>query len=263
MKLSTLFTVLLTLLVVGCKHIPEALPELPPKPDAGGLPNAEYQLDKATAERLSKLASSVGVAYFLAQKNLESSNNNVVISELRLAKALVGQAERKDWEDAKKRIEVALGGGDLTAIYAKEQTEAQALKSKLADADKKYEEAKTKAKAEYDAKLQEREQIIKREQEMRRLEADEARKDKFTYLGGLIMLAGVLWFIFGNKLQGIEAVVAGFAVSSIGFIWGSPYFPYAVGLMLLLVVVKVAILMFKKKAVVCDIPVVTNQQEDK
>jgi hypothetical protein len=263
MRLLPVFTVLFTLLVAGCSTTEKKpLPPLPEPATTAGLAVAEKELDKATAERLSKVSASVGMSYILAQKNPQSLSNDVLLSELKLAKTLTGKAEEQDWVTVKKRVESALGGGDLSKLYEKEQAEASALRSKLKEADAKYESEKAKKQAEFDAKLLEREQEIKREQEMRRIEALEARKDKFMWLGGLICLAGAVMFVFASKQDGIEAFVAGVAIASIGQIWDSPYFPYAIGSMLLVAVVKVGIIVFKKKREqkVAD-PKVDNQTE--
>lgn len=252
-KLSPLFTGLFTaLLLTGCSlwsgKTDKPLPPLPEPATTTGLAGAEKELDKATAERLSKVSASVGMSYVLAQKNPTSLSNDVLLSELKLAKTLTGKAEEQDWVTVKKRVESALGGGDLSKLYEKEQAEASALRNKLKDADAKYEAEKAKKQAEFDAKLLEREQEIKREKELRALEKEEARKDKFMWLGGGICLIAALMFVFGSKKDAIEAFIAGVAIASIGQIWGSPYFPYAIGVMLLLVVVKaVQLLFFSKK----------------
>ena len=237
----------LLFILTGCKTAPKPLPPLPEPATNTGLANAEKELDKASEERLSKIAAGVGASYILAEKNPPSTNNSVLLAELKLAKTLAGRAKDEDWVTVKKRVEAATGGGDLGKLYEKEQAEAAALRSKLKEADAKYEAEKAKKQAEFDAKLLEREQEIKREQEMRRVEALEARKDKFMWLGGLVCLAGAAMFVFASKQDGIEAFVAGVAIASIGQIWDSPYFPWAIGAMLALAVVKVAMLLFRRK----------------
>jgi hypothetical protein len=237
----------LLFILTGCKTAPKPLTPLPEPATNAGLANAEKELDAASESRLSKIAAGVGASYLLAEKNSPSTSNSVLLAELKLAKTLAGRAKDEDWVTIKKRVESALGGGDLGKLYEKEQADAAALRSKLKEADAKYEAEKAKKQAEFDAKLLEREQEIKREQEMRRVEALEARKDKFMWLGGLICLAGALMFVFASKQDGIEALIAGVAIASIGQIWDSPYFPYAIGGMLLLAVVKVGFLLFKKR----------------
>ncbi len=251
-RLFTWFTGLLTItvLMTGCalwKGKKEELPPLPQPATTPGLANAESELDKATAERLSKAAASVGVAHVLAEKNPPSLNNDVLKSELKLAKTLVGRSEDKDWEAAKKRSEAALGGKPIEEAYKAEQAEATALRKKLQEADAKYEQEKAKKQAEFDAKLKEREQALAQEKELRRLEAEEARKDKFFYMGGLVCLAGVGMFIFGSKPMGLQLFAAGAAVSSLPFVWDSPYFIYIVGAFALLGLIGVARVVFRKK----------------
>lgn len=250
-RLSTLFTGLLTaLLLTGCSLWPDKKVELPPLPQPAttdSLSGAEKELDKATAERLSKAAASVGVAHVLAGKNPPSQNNDVLKAELGLAKTLVGRAEDKDWEAAKKRSEAALGGKPLDEAYKAEKEAAEALRNKLKEADAKYEAEKAKKQAEFDAKLKEREQALAQEKALRRLEAEEARKDKFLYMGGLVCLAGVAMFVFGSKAMGLQLLAAGAAVSSLPFVWDSPYFIYIVGAFSLLGLIAVARVVFRKK----------------
>jgi hypothetical protein len=249
MRYALLF---LLIVLTGCKTTPKPLPPLPEPATTTGLSNAEKELDKATEDRLSKVSAGVGISYVLAQKNPPSKNNEVLLAELKLAKTLTGRANEQDWVTIKKRVESALGGGDIGKLYEKEQAEAGALRTKLKEADAKYEAEKAKKQAEFDAKLLEREQEIKREQELRRAEALEARKDKFMWLGGLVCLAGALMFVFASKQDGIEAFVAGVAIASIGQIWESPYFAWAIGGMLLFGLLKVGFLLFKKnKGLTC------------
>ena len=239
--------IFLLLVLTGCKTAPKSLTPLPEPATNAGLANAEKELDDASESRLSKIAAGVGVSYILAEKNPPSTNNSVLLAELKLAKTLAGRARDEDWVTVKKRVEVASGGGDLGKLYEKEQADATSLRQKLKDADAKYETEKAKKQAEFNAKLLERDQEIERERRMRVLEAEEARKDKFIWLGGLICFAGSLMFVFASKQDGVEAFVAGVAIASIGQIWSSPYFPWAIGAMLALAVVKVGIVLFQKR----------------
>ena len=259
----TLFTGLLTALVLltGCSLF-DGKKELPPLPEpatTNGLAGAEKDLDKATAERLSKAAAAVGMANVLVDKEPASKNQEVLKSEIKLAKTLVGKAEEADWQAAQKRAQAALGGQPIADAYGKEQAEALALRVKLKEADAKYEAEKAKKQAEFEAKLQEREQALAQEKALRVLEAEEARKDKFLYLGGLVCLAGVACFIFGPKVIGLQLLGAGFALSSFPFIWGTPYFPYIVGTFALLGAIGVARVVFRKKpTLACE-----NQPDNK
>lgn len=248
----TLFTGLFTILaIVGCKTT-EELPPLPEPATNNSLSSAEKDLDKATAERLSKVSASVGMSYVLAAKNPQSPINDVLISELKLAKTLVGKAEEKDWVTTKTRVEKVLGGTPIADAYKKEQEEAVALRIKLKEADEKYEAEKAKKQAEFNAKLKEREQALEQEKELRRIDAEEARKDKFLYLGGLISVAGIAMFIFGSKTMGLQLFASGVAVSSLPFVWDSPYFIYIVGAFALLGLIAVARVVFKKKTPPCE-----------
>jgi len=262
-RLLTLFTTLLTvLLLTGCSLFSKKTDELPPLPEPAttvGLSVAEKDLDKATQDRLSKVAASVGISYILSLKPQDEKTNLVLQSELQLAKTLTGHADPIDWALTRKRVEAVLGGMPIADAYKKEQEEATALKKKLSDADAKYEAEKAKKQAEFNAKLLEREQALAQEKALRLLEAEEARKDKFIYLGGLICLAGVASIIFGSKVIGLQLLGAGFALSSFPFIWGTPYFPYIVGTFALLGAIGVARVVFRKKpTLACE-----NQPEEK
>jgi hypothetical protein len=83
------------------------------------------------------------------------------------------------------------------------------------------------------------------------------------WLGGLICLAASLMFVFGSKKDAIEAFIAGVSIASIGQIWGSPYFPYAIGVMLLLVVVKAVQLLFFSRKKTCVVAEPQDQTVDK
>lgn len=250
-RLLTLLTGLFTVLLLsGCSIFGDKKAELPPLPEPAtntGLAGAEKELDKATAERLSKVSASVGMSYVLATNNPKTPNNDVLISELKLAKTLVGKAEEKDWSVTKARVESVLKGKPIEDAYKKEQEEAVALRVKLKEADSKYEAEKAKKQAEYESKLKEREQALEQEKELRRLDAEEARKDKFLYLGGLISVAGIAMFIFGSKVMGLQLFASGVAVSSLPFVWDSPYFIYIVGAFALLGLIAVARVVFRKK----------------
>ena len=246
-KLFTLFTVLFTgLMLTGCSLMKKELPPLPEPATNNALTNAEKELDKATAERLSKAAAAIGMANVLVDKEPASKNQEVLKSEIKLAKTLVGKAEIVDWEAAQKRASAALGGQPIADAYGKEQAEAVSLRVKLKEADAKYEEEKAKKQAEFNAKLLEREQALAQEKALRAQESEEARKDKFLYLGGLVCLAGLACFIFGPKVVGAQVFLGGIVLSSIPTIWGSPYFPYIVGAIALVVVVAVLFSVFRK-----------------
>ena len=250
-RLFTQLTVLFTaLLLAGCSLFSKKQTEIPPLPEpatTAGLSAAEKDLDKATQDRLSKVAASVGISYILSQKPQDEQTNLVLQNELKLAKTLTGRAEEIDWALTRKRVEAVLGGMPVADAYKKEQEEAAALKKKLSDADAKYEAEKAKKQAEFNAKLLEREQALAQEKALRAQEAEEARKDKFLYLGGFICLAGVGCIVFGPKLIGLQLFAAGVAVSSIPTIWGSEYFVYVVGAFALLGLIAIARVVFRKK----------------
>jgi hypothetical protein len=151
-KLLTVFTTLFTVLILtGCSLFSKKQEEIPPLPEpatTAGLSVAEKDLDKATQDRLSKVAASVGISYILSQKQQDEKTNLVLQNELKLAKTLTGKADEIDWALTRKRVEAVLGGMPVADAYKKEQEEAAALKKKLSDADAKYEAEKAKKQAE-------------------------------------------------------------------------------------------------------------------
>ena len=224
---------LLMVVMSGCSMFSGKTEPLPEPATNNGLSNAEKELDAATAERLSKVSASIGISYVLAQNNPETLNNNILISELRLAKTLSGKSEEKDWVTVKKRVESALGGGDLAKLYEKEQAEAASLRNKLKDADAKYEAEKAKKQAEYNAKLAEKEIEIRN----RKMELEQERMaktmERFTWAGIAMLSVGLLLTIISPsailKRTGMALTVAGMLVSSIPFIGNEPWFKYAAG----------------------------------
>jgi hypothetical protein len=217
--------------VVGCKTS-TAIP-LPEPATNNGLAAAERELDDATAERLSKVSASIGISHVLAQSNPTSLNNNVLISELKLAKTLSGKADDEDWVTVKKRVEAALGGGDLTKLYEKEQAEAASLRNKLKDADAKYEAEKAKKQAEYNSKLAEKEIEIRNKEMELKQERMAKTMERFTWVGIGLLTAGILLAILAQlpliKKGGMAMVVAGTVVGAVPLIGEEPWFKYAIG----------------------------------
>lgn len=232
MRKYQLFIISFTLLLAGCFTAKKTEP-LPEPATNNGLSAAEKELDKATDERLSKVSASIGISYVLAQNNPSSLNNNVLISELRLAKTLSGKSEEKDWVTVKKRVEAALGGGDLAKLYEKEQAEAASLRNKLKDADARYEAEKAKKQAEYNAKLAEKEIEIKNRQMELEQERIAKTMERFTWAGIGMLSVGLLLTIISPsailKKVGMALTVSGMLVSSIPFIGNEPWFKYAAG----------------------------------
>jgi hypothetical protein len=224
---------LLMVVMSGCSMFSKKTEPLPEPATNNGLSNAEKELDAATAERLSKVSASIGISYVLAQNNTETLNNNVLISELRLAKTLSGKSEEKDWVTVKKRVEAALGGGDLAKLYEKEQAEAASLRNKLKDADAKYEAEKAKKQAEYNAKLAEKEIEIRN----RKMELEQERiaktMERFTWAGIGMLSVGLLLTIISPmpilKKTGMALTVTGMVIGSVPFIGEEPWFKYVAG----------------------------------
>jgi hypothetical protein len=239
-KLLTLFALLFTL--TGCK----TLTELPEPSTTDGLTVAERKLDKITAQRLSRISASVGIASKVAKSNPSTPANEFLVNELELSKILTGEPNEEDEIYANFRSDL-IATGDMEKLYKKERASAKEMVASLKEADASYEFEKAKKQAEYNAKLIERTQELEHEKNLRKIEAQEARKDKFMYLGGLILLIGVFMLYRMKFTEGLLLISSGFLISSVGFIWDSPYFSYFLGLIFLVAIAKIVWFVFIRK----------------
>lgn len=228
--------------LTGCK----TLTELPEPSTTDGLTVAERKLDKITAQRLSRISASVGVASKVAKSNPASPANDFIISELELSRILTGEPNEEDEIYSNYRSDL-IGTGETKELYKNERASAREMVASLKEADASYEFEKAKKQAEYNAKLIERTQELEHEKNLRKMEAQEARKDKFMYLGGAILLLGVFMLYRMKFTEGLLLVSSGFLISSIGFIWDSPYFSYFLGLMFAVAIAKIVWFVFIRK----------------
>lgn len=193
------------------------------------------------------MAASVGVAREVA-KTVETSEGRAIVAELGVAKSMLGMATETDYKKAQERIRMALKDDPKAlVVYEDEKAKAQELLKQLQSANSTYEQEKAKKTAEFQAALTAKHLELEREKELRRIDADEARKDKFSYLGGLILLGGIGMFVFGSKKHGLMLIGCGVGTASLGYLWGSEYFGWAIGAVLLIALIKVTLYVFSRK----------------
>ena len=193
------------------------------------------------------MAASVGVAREVA-KTVETSEGRAIVAELGVAKSMLGMATESDYKKAQERIRMALKDDPKAlTVYEDEKAKALELLKQLQSANANYEQEKAKKTAEFQAALTAKNLELEREKELRRIDADEARKDKFSYLGGLILVGGIAMFVFGNKGHGLMLMLCGVGTASLGYLWGSPYFGWFLGLVLLVAIVRLVFYVFSRK----------------
>jgi hypothetical protein len=263
-RLLTLFTKLFTAAVItvaltSCSLFndgQEKLPGLPPKVVSD---EAEKTLDDLLDDRFSKAAASVNAIKKVVSQEPDSNKKSVILAEAKIAKTLLGDATQVDENEALERVKAVLAGGSLVDSYGKYQQEAEDLKAKMKEADAAYESERAKAKAEYEAKIAERDQLLEQQKQLRRIDAEEARKDKFMLLGAALITIGILVSIFLSKHDGLLLMVGGVAVASFGWILGTPYFYWIVVTMAILGIIRGVIYLYPRKTQAVTPPATTNE----
>jgi len=236
----------LVLLLTGCLFKKsEPLPELPPKPISSPV---EQKYDELVADRFSKASASVNAIYKLVDKQPDSKDKTVIISETKIARTVLGSPTAIDEKEALDRVQSVLSGANADNTYRKFQEEAVALKEAMKVADQNYENERAKMQSEYNAKLVEREQMLAQEKALRRIDAEEARKDKFMYAGGILFIVGIAISIWVSKHDGVLLSLGGLCLASFGWVLGTPYFYWVLLAFTMLGLIKAGIFLFLQKS---------------
>lgn len=252
---TRLFTILLVLCVTSCLDKPTELPALPPKVISD---ETEKAYDNVVAERFSKASASVNAIYKVVDGQPESPLKTAVLAETKVASIVLGKPTDLDAEEALKRIQAVLGGSPALDAYKNANDEAKKLREEMKVVNQNYENERAKMKAEYDAKLAERDQQLEQEKALRRLDAEEARKDKFMYAGGILFVLGVVVSIWISKHDGILLSLGGLCLSSFGWVLGTKYFYWVLLVVALLGLIKGVIVLFFQKKIVTQNESPTN-----
>jgi hypothetical protein len=248
----------LSMVLTGCSIIggDKGSGPLPSPATNESLSGAENNLDKLTDKRMSRVAASVIVAESAVTKPEPSKADLAVAkSELKIARAMTGEPSQQDLAYAMSRSnKISTSADDLVEKILNENVaRAEALKKEIDAANNKYEQEKAKKQAEFDAKLKEKEiEIRKRQME---LEQERLAKEmeRWTWVGIGMFSIGMLLTILAPlpilKKAGMALVLTGLICGSFPIVGNEPWFKYAVGgsIGLLLVGLLVKMFLFKPK----------------
>jgi hypothetical protein len=247
------------LLLTGCVFGGSKSNPLPEPATTEGLSGAENKLDMLTDKRMSRVAASIVVAESAVTKNEPNKADLAVAkSELKIARAMTGQPSKEDLAYAVDRSKKISTGADelVEKILNENVARAEALKKEIDSANNKYEQEKIKKQAEFDAKLKEKEIEIKKRQ--MELEQERIAKDmqRWTMAGIAMFSVGLLLSILAPfpvlKKLGMALTLAGIVCGSFPLIGNEPWFKYAIGgaIGLLVVGLLAQMFLFKPKCAV-------------
>lgn len=256
----SLFALILgiSMVLTGCSllsGVKEGEP-LPAPATNEGLSGAEKNLDSLTDKRMSRVAASVIVAESAVTKPDPSKADLAVAkSELKIARAMTGEPSQQDLAYATSRSnKISTSADDLVEKILNENVaRAEALKKEIDSANSKYEQEKAKKQAEFDAKLKEKEIEIKKRQMELEQERLAKQMERWTWVGIGMFSVGMLLSILAPlpilKKAGMALILTGLICGSFPIVGNEPWFKYAVGgsIGLLLVGLLVKMFFFKPK----------------
>ena len=255
----------LLMILTGCSLMSGTKSEPLPAPATNeSLSGAENNLDKLTDKRMSRVAASVIVAESAVTKPEPSKADLAVAkSELKIARAMTGEPSQQDLAYATSRSnKISTSADDLVEKILNENVaRAEALKKEIDAANNKYEQEKAKKQAEFDAKLKEKEIEIKKRQMELEQERLAKEMERWTWVGIGMFSVGMLLSILAPlpilKKAGFALVLTGLICGSFPIIGNEPWFKYAVGgsIALLLVGLLIKMFLFKPK---CEVDKVSK-----
>jgi len=211
--------------MLGCKTTSSPLPE---PAITQGLAGAETKLDQLTDRRISRVAAAVTVASEKANGLPDSNEKTVITGERGVAKAMVGEPTPEDFAYAKKRASEYSQENYIKAVATSE-----ALRKAIDGANSKYEQEKAKKQAEYESKIAEKELEIKARKQELEQQRIQSNNEKILMAGGAAIVFGILLSVFAplSKLKqlGIALIAFGTIAAMIPFIADEPWFKYAIG----------------------------------
>ena len=242
------------MVLTGCSLIRGSSSESKPLPEqatTSGLQGAEDKLDTLTDKRISRVAASVVLAENAVSKN-EPSNSDIAVakSELKIARAMTGEPTKADLDYANARAQKMLAGSpdDAQKIVAQGIITAEALRKEIEGANSRYEQEKAKKQADFEAKLKEKEiEIQKRKME---LEQERIANDmeRWTWVGISMFTVGMLLTFLAPfpmlKKAGMALTLTGIICGSFPIIGSEPWFKYAIGGTIGLMVIAMLVQMF-------------------
>lgn len=224
---------------------------LPQPATTDNLSGAEANLDKLTDKRMSRVAASVVVAESAVSKEVPNKADLAVAkSELKIARTMTGEPNPQDLAYAKERSnKISTSADDLVEKILNENVaRAEALKKEIDAANNKYEQEKAKKQAEFDAKLKEKEIEIKKRQMELEQERLAKESERWTWVGiGLFTVGMLLSFLAPVpflKKAGMALTLTGLICGSFPIVGNEPWFKYAVGGAIGLLVIGLLVKMF-------------------
>ena len=221
-----LSTVLFSLsaVVSGCSRTLS----IPEPATTQGLAGAESRLDSLTDKRISQVAAAVTVANEKADGLPDGDEKTVIKGELGVAKAMVGEPTSEDFAYAKKRASEYSKEG-----YIKEVATSEALRKAINEANSKYEQEKAKKQAEYESKIASKELEIKARKQELEQERISRNNERFIIGGAVAIGLGILLSIFAPMVKfkqlGLSLIAFGTIATLVPFISDEPWFKYAIG----------------------------------
>lgn len=214
-----------------------SLVPLPEKATTDGLTLAERELDAATDIRLNKIGASVRTVTEVIGEDTPAGR--AAKWELEIAAGLTPEPPLADIKESERRLAAFKAGGEeADKVWEEARQFMVGLQKQIADADKKYEAEKAKKQAEFEAKLQQREQEIARERELRRVESELAQKEKvstiFTIVGAVLFVGGIIFFPLSkylgmSPLWGLVIAGGGLVAGAVPFFVNHEWFIYISG----------------------------------
>lgn len=224
---------------------------LPPPATNNNLAGAEANLDNLTDKRMSRVAASVVVAESAVSKETPNKADLAVAkSELKIARTMTGEPKQQDLAYAKERSnKISTSADDLVEKILNENVaRAEALKKEIDAANNKYEQEKAKKQAEFDAKLKEKEIEIKKRQMELEQERLAKESERWTWAGiGMFTIGMLLSFLAPIptlKKAGMALTLTGLICGSFPIVGNEPWFKYAVGGAIGLLVIGLLLKMF-------------------
>lgn len=210
--------------VSGCSQTVQ----IPEPATTQGLAGAETKLDQLTDKRISRVAAAVTVASEKADGLPDSNEKTVIKGELGVAKAMVGEPSPEDFAYAKKRASEYSQENYIKAVATSE-----ALRKAINEANSKYEQEKAKKQAEYESKIAAKELEIKARKQELEQERIARSNERFLMAGGGAIALGILLSIFAplGKLKqlGLALIAFGTIATLVPFVADEPWFKYAIG----------------------------------
>lgn len=204
---------------------------LPEKGSTNSLVAAERELDAATDARLSKIAASVKSIKEVLDE-VDGREVNAALWALEVTESLTGAPRHEDFLQADERMAKFLGS-DAKAAYDAAMKDVSVLNAQIKAAEQAYETEKAKKNAEYAAKLAQINAEAKIAIDTLAAERSERRSDWLFIGGTIIALAGVgVMFATPAKKLGAVLIAVGGVAFSIPYIVSEPWFKLAVGIVL-------------------------------